>query len=96
MRSMSFRRGDVILVRYPDSNLTTFKKRPALVVQADDTPTGLSQRIIACITSNLGRAGRIPAAKHGRLLPDARLPPPCSLPAAAEAVPRRRHSIPTP
>jgi mRNA interferase MazF len=54
---MTFRRGDVVLVRYPDSNLTTYKKRPALVVQADALGTGLPQCIVACITSNLGRTG---------------------------------------
>lgn len=54
---MSLRRGDVILARYPDSNLITYKRRPALVVQADDAETGLPRRIVACITSNLNRAG---------------------------------------
>ncbi len=57
MRTMPFRRGDVVLVRFPDSNLTTFKKRPALVVQADGLNTGLNQQIVACITSNLARSG---------------------------------------
>lgn len=42
---MSFRRGDVVLVRFPNSNLKTYKKRPALIVQADDLNTGLSQKI---------------------------------------------------
>ena len=54
---MTFRRGDVVLVRFPDSNLLTFKKRPALVVQADGLNTGLPQRIVACITSNPNRTG---------------------------------------
>lgn len=54
---MTYRRGDVILVRYPDSNLITYKKRPALVVQDDAVQTGLSQHIVACITSNVGRIG---------------------------------------
>lgn len=54
---MIYKRGDVILVRYPDSNLKTYKKRPAIVVQADGLVTGLAQTIIALITSNTTRAG---------------------------------------
>src|SRR3989304_382060 len=54
---MPFSRGDVVLVLYPDSNLRTAKRRPALVVQADNLQTGLSQVILAMISSNLARAG---------------------------------------
>lgn len=54
---MPFRRGEVILVRYPHSDLRTYKKRPALVVQADDVDTGLRQRVVALVTSNLQRTG---------------------------------------
>lgn len=54
---MPYSRGDVVLVLFPDSNLSTGKRRPALVVQADNLSTGLSQTIVAMITSNLGRAG---------------------------------------
>jgi len=50
-------RGDVVLVLFPDSNLRTAKRRPALVVQADDLRTGLPQTIIAMISSNMARAG---------------------------------------
>ena len=53
----SFERGDVLLVRFPDSNLTTFKLRPALVVQNPAVETGLDQRIVAMITSNTRRGG---------------------------------------
>lgn len=49
--------GDIGLVLFPDSNLRTAKRRPVLVVQADDLGTGLSQTIVAMITSNLARAG---------------------------------------
>lgn len=52
----SFRRGDVVLVLFPDSNLQTAKKRPALIVQADNLQTGLSQVIVAMITSNMSRS----------------------------------------
>lgn len=54
---MPFRRGDVVLVLFPDSNLRTAKRRPALVVQATNLGTGLPQTIIAMITSNQARAG---------------------------------------
>ena len=53
----SYRRGQVVLVVFPDSNLVTFKKRPALVVQDESVPTGLSQHIVAMITSNMARTG---------------------------------------
>jgi len=46
-----------VLVLYPDSNLRTAKRRPALVVQRDNLGTGLSQVIVAMISSNLARAG---------------------------------------
>ena len=52
----SYKRGDVVLVLFLDSNLQTAKKRPALVVQADDLQTGLPQVIVAMITSNMSRA----------------------------------------
>lgn len=54
---MRYKRGDVALVLFPDSNLRTAKRRPALVVQADSLATGLPQLIIAMITSNMARAG---------------------------------------
>ncbi|MEN3336029.1 MAG: mRNA interferase MazF [Blastocatellia bacterium] len=54
---MPYSRGDVVLVLFPDSNLRTAKRRPALIVQADNSHTSLPQTIIAMITSNLGRAG---------------------------------------
>ena len=54
---MPYKRGDVILVLFPDSNLRTAKKRPALVIQADGLDTGLPQTLVAMITSNMARAG---------------------------------------
>lgn len=63
---MPYKRGDVVLVFFPNSDLKTYKKRPALVVLGDDLNTGLRQRIVALITSNLNRTGptRIPIQKH--------------------------------
>lgn len=54
---MPYKRGDVVLVLFPDSNLRTAKRRPALVVQADNLVSGLPQTIITMITSNMARAG---------------------------------------
>jgi len=50
-------RGDVVLVLFPNSDLVTFKRRPALVVQANNLDTGLPQTVIAMITSNAARRG---------------------------------------
>ena len=50
------KRGDVVLVLFPHSNLRTAKLRPALVVQADNLHTQLPQVIVAMITSRLFRA----------------------------------------
>ena len=54
---MPYERGTVVLVLFPDSNLRTAKRRPALVVQVEGLATGLSQTIVAMITSNMNRAG---------------------------------------
>ena len=53
----NLKRGNVVLVLFPNSDLTTAKQRPALVVQADDLETGLPQIIVAMITSQMTRAG---------------------------------------
>ena len=52
----SYKRGDVVLVLYPNSDLRTAKTRPALIVQADDLHTGLPQVVVVMITSRLFRA----------------------------------------
>jgi mRNA interferase MazF len=54
---MNLHRGDIVLVLFPDSNLRTAKRRPAMVVQANQLATGLPQTIVAMITSNMSRAG---------------------------------------
>jgi mRNA interferase MazF len=56
---MSYERGDVVLVLFPNSDLRTAKRRPALVVQATDLGTGIGQTILALITSNMSRAGHL-------------------------------------
>lgn len=52
----TFRRGDIALVFFPNSDLRTGKKRPVLIVDSDDLATGLPQRIVAMVSSNLQRA----------------------------------------
>lgn len=54
---MSFARGPVVLVAFPNSDLTTYEKSPALVVQSELADTGLLQLVVALITSNLSRTG---------------------------------------
>ena len=61
----SYKRGDVVLVLYPNSDLRTAKTRPALIVQANNLQTGLSQVIVAMITSRLFRANH-PSRGSGR------------------------------
>ncbi len=51
------KRGDIVLVLFPNSDLVSAKTRPALIVQADNLRTGLSQIIVAMITSQMFRAG---------------------------------------
>lgn len=40
-------RADVVLVLFPNSDLVTFQRRPALIVQANNLDTGLTQIVIA-------------------------------------------------
>ena len=52
----TYRRGDVVLVLFPNSNLRTARLRPVLVVQADNLDTGLNQVVVAMMTSRMFRA----------------------------------------
>jgi mRNA interferase MazF len=74
---LGYKRGEVVLVLYPHSDLHSAKSRPALVVQADDLKTGLPQVIVAMITSNMSRANHpsrvlvslsTPEGRHSGLL----------------------------
>jgi mRNA interferase MazF len=51
------RRGDVVLVLFPNSDLKTAKRRPVVVLQRDDLGSDLPQTIVAMISSNLARRG---------------------------------------
>ena len=53
----NFKRGDIVLVLFPNSDLTTAKTRPAIIVQSNNLQTGLPQIIVAMITSQMFRAG---------------------------------------
>lgn len=53
---MPYSRGDIVPMLYPNSDLVTAKKRPALVVQRDDLNSGLPQVIIAMLSSRTFRA----------------------------------------
>jgi len=53
---MLIKRGDVVRVYFPNSDLVSSKRRPALVVQADNLATGLAQILLAMITGNLNRS----------------------------------------
>jgi mRNA interferase MazF len=54
---MKTRRGDVVLVLFPSSDLRTAKRRSVLVHQRDNLASGLGQTIVAMISSNLARRG---------------------------------------
>jgi mRNA interferase MazF len=52
----SYRQGDVVLVLFPNSDLTSAKIRPAVIVQSDNLQTGLPQIVVAMITSQMSRS----------------------------------------
>ena len=54
--TMLIKRGDIVRVLFPSSDRVTAKRRPALVVQANNLNTGISQVLLAMITSNMNRA----------------------------------------
>jgi len=63
---MKTRRGDVILVLFPNSDLHTAKRRPALVIQRNQLSGGVAQTIVAMISSNLARRGNASRVFVGR------------------------------
>lgn len=54
---MTYNRRYVVLVLFPNSDLRTAKRRPGLIVQANNLGTGLGQTIVAMITSNVRSCG---------------------------------------
>ena len=64
-----YRRGDIVLVWFPNSDLKTYKRRPALVMQRDDLLSGIPQVVLAMITTNtkrLGHRSRVFVARSSR------------------------------
>jgi len=55
---MNFRKWDIVLVPFPFTNLTTTKKRPALIISPDDYNKN-SDVVIAFITSKLDLERRV-------------------------------------
>ena len=51
-----YKRGEVILLLFPHSDLRTSSLRPAVVIQSDNLQTDLPQIIVAMITSRMFRA----------------------------------------
>jgi mRNA interferase MazF len=54
---MTFRRGDIVLVRFPFSSGAGGKLRPALVVQNDRNNSRLANVILAAITTRTHHSG---------------------------------------
>jgi mRNA interferase MazF len=67
------RRGDVVLVLFPNSDLRSAKRRPAVVVQRENLDTGLEQTIVAMVSSNLARQGHLSRIFISAQSPEARL-----------------------
>ena len=55
-KKRNYKRGDIVLARFPDSNLLSTTARPGVIVQANNLQTGLSQVIVAMITTKMFRA----------------------------------------
>ncbi|MBW7996502.1 MAG: type II toxin-antitoxin system PemK/MazF family toxin [Candidatus Glassbacteria bacterium] len=53
----AYRRGDVVLVNFPYSDLSQVVLRPALIVQDETVSTGFNQWVVVQITTNLYRTG---------------------------------------
>ena len=55
-KKLNYKRGDIVLVRFPDSNLLSTTARPGIIVQTNNLQTGLPQVIVAMITTKMFRA----------------------------------------
>ena len=53
---MNYKRGDVVLVPFPFTDLTTTKKRPALVISADHYNRSQVNLIVAAISSQVTKS----------------------------------------
>ena len=73
---MNYKRGDVVLVPFPFTDLTTTKRRPALVISTDLYNRSQVNLIIAAITSQTHRLGigdcliqNLACGRSGKALP---------------------------
>ena len=48
-----YKRGDIVLVLFPFTDLTSSKRRPALVVSPDPFNDGMQDVVLAAITSQI-------------------------------------------
>lgn len=56
---MNYKRGDIVLVPFPFTDLTTIKQRPALIISASKFNSAQEDVIVVAITSNItGRRGK--------------------------------------
>ena len=53
---MAYRRGEVVLVKYPYTNLTASKARPAMVVSGSQYQMEQPDLMLAALTTNVGAA----------------------------------------
>jgi mRNA interferase MazF len=53
----SLQRGDVIVVNFPNADLATFKRRPALVIQSNELHSEYDDWIVAMISTRPRRTG---------------------------------------
>lgn len=53
----SLQRGDVVVVNFPNADLVSFKRRPALVIQSNELHSEYDDWIVAMITTRPRRTG---------------------------------------
>ena len=52
-----YKRGDIVLVPFPFTDLSSSKRRPALVISPDDFNTRMQDLVVAAITSQMTDEG---------------------------------------
>ena len=58
-QKLPLKRGDVILILFPSSDLVSFKTRPVLVIQTINLKTEDPNLIVAVITSQMSKANHL-------------------------------------
>jgi len=62
---MAYRRGDIVLVSFPFTDLTSSKRRPALVLSPDYFNTAGEDLVLAAITSHITDDPNAVQLRHG-------------------------------